>query len=469
MHACYAGLGRGRKEQRTICLTEKIINLFFCRYTVRAKAGGAQSTNDNSGRRVQSIGSSLRRQGEASLKEDIRGLLKAWATLISNCSVILLSVPKTMRPTLFEGENSAVLDKRDPRIRYVPFMTDKPTFETVKDMHTICSNVYFREASEESVSEVVPAVSKLSVQLGRIKEADDKARAKLSSEKAASDIAREREEALISCPESAQLFEMLRRISAQKEKERDIDAIAAELDACLDAMQRRADLPTPTATASPSTASALDFTSPITPPVLAHGVSLNLTADDMLSLPGSLDNMWTALHWACDMDIPEIILKLLEKGADPTARDVRDRTPFFLCKSKETRDTFRRFRATAEDKWNWSEAGVPEALTEEMEKIQKEKEKEKKKRAKARKAEQKRQEDREAEEARARGEEPKAKATAEAVPRAAAAADCASCNVSLFRKPVVMVGDSTCCGAECAAKYKRRLAADAAMARFASK
>lgn len=420
------------------------------RYTVRAKAGGAQSSNDNSGRKAQSIGSSLRRYGEAALKEDIRSILKTWAALINNSSVILLSVPKTMRPTLFEEENSTILDKRDPRIRFVPFMTDKPTFETVKEIHRICSTVYFKEISESDTG--ADDLAGLSVQLSPIREEAEAKREKIASHKAA-------QPQLISCPESVLLFDMMKRIANSTNV--NIDAVLTELVSWFDSTRMRYDMGVePTAEAGSHT--------PLSPPALSHELSLGLTIEDVLNLPGSLDDLWTALHWASDIGIPEIITKLLMEGSDPTSRDVRGRTPFFLCKSKDSRDAFRRFRATAERQWNWSDAGVPDALTPEMETAQKEKEKEKKKRAKAKKAEQKEQESVEA----ARAAEVVATIKSDvpgAKPRAAAAGNCAQCNTSLFRKAVVNVGDASCCSTDCAAKFKRQLAADAAMARFKSK
>merc|ERR1711916_267218 len=77
----------------------------------------------------------------------------------------------------------------------------------------------------------------------------------------------------------------------------------------------------------------------------------------------------------------QIVKDLLMNGADPTRPDHRSRTPYAVAKDKDVRDVFRRCRGYdgMEEKWNWDSCGVPAAITEEIEKAQKEREKEKKK------------------------------------------------------------------------------------------
>ena len=57
---------------------------------------------------------------------------------------------------------------------------------------------------------------------------------------------------------------------------------------------------------------------------------------------------------------------LLEEGADPTASDGQGRKAYWLCKFKSTRDAFRRHMAAHPEAWDWTEAGVHEALTPEQ-------------------------------------------------------------------------------------------------------
>lgn len=132
---------------------ESIIHKALHRYTVRAKAGGAQSACDG-GKKVKSVGSSLRRHGEQRLAEDIKELLTVkWAEELSACELILVSVSKRMKSTLLGTEKEPFLPEPH-RIRKLPFMMGKPTFEAVK-------SAYFRAASlvfcEEKVAEVMSA------------------------------------------------------------------------------------------------------------------------------------------------------------------------------------------------------------------------------------------------------------------------------------------------------------------------
>jgi hypothetical protein len=84
-----------------------IAHKVFRRYTVRAKAGGSQSTHDNKGMKAQSAGASMRRAGERHLREDIESLMRAWDQQLDLCSSILVSVPKTLRGYLFRPSDSS--------------------------------------------------------------------------------------------------------------------------------------------------------------------------------------------------------------------------------------------------------------------------------------------------------------------------------------------------------------------------
>ncbi|BBN19387.1 ankyrin repeat and zinc finger domain-containing protein 1 [Marchantia polymorpha subsp. ruderalis] len=89
-------------------------------------------------------------------------------------------------------------------------------------------------------------------------------------------------------------------------------------------------------------------------------------------------NPSTPLHEAAKSGNCEEVLRLLEDGMDPCARDGRDRTPYSLAGDKETRNVFRRYMARFPDQWDWHAANVPSALTEEMELAQAAREAEKK-------------------------------------------------------------------------------------------
>ena len=122
------------------------------------------------------------------------------------------------------------------------------------------------------------------------------------------------------------------------------------------------------------------------------------------------------LHDASAEGDVERVGSLLAAGHDPTATHIKHgfRVPYDVAKSKEVRNTFRRFRAEDEARWDWAKAHVPEGLTDEAVAEREEKEKTKA-REKKKKAEKARKERRKAEEG--------ARADAIGVLRAAIAAE----------------------------------------------
>ncbi|EIE25625.1 hypothetical protein COCSUDRAFT_83632 [Coccomyxa subellipsoidea C-169] len=132
----------------------------------------------------------------------------------------------------------------------------------------------------------------------------------------------------------------------------------------------------------------------------------------------------SGLHVAAKAGDAAKVTQLLEGGEDPTALDARGRPPYAVAADKDVRDAFRRYMAGSDAQdWDWAAAGVPSALTPEMEAQQaarqaekkaklREREKERKKRASERKS-------RAAEESRAAAEAEVSSATAEAAALAA--------------------------------------------------
>eukprot|EP00438_Fugacium_kawagutii_P005661 Skav227791 [mRNA] locus=scaffold948:26557:28224:+ [translate_table: standard] len=132
---------------------EAVVHKAIHRYTVRAKAGGAQSSCD-SGKKVKSVGSSLRRYGEQRLAEEIKELLtEKWADQLADYELILVSVSKRMKSTLLGTEKEPFLPATH-RIRKLPFMIGKPTFEAVQSAYLRAASVVF---CEERVADQIAA------------------------------------------------------------------------------------------------------------------------------------------------------------------------------------------------------------------------------------------------------------------------------------------------------------------------
>ncbi|OQR95794.1 hypothetical protein THRCLA_07566 [Thraustotheca clavata] len=165
----------------------------------------------------------------------------------------------------------------------------------------------------------------------------------------------------------------------------------------------------------------------------------------------------TALHIASEANANELIWLLLENGANPCAFDDHQRVPYFFCSSKEARNTFRRYRGTAPEQWDYEKSKIPEALTDEVEAARKEKEKEKKKRAKERKKAQQQQEK--------LAKESEAIAEAARKERLAKEAACAACGQPSGSQPFLRLTYKYC-STKCVNDHKRQLMAEAAMKRF---
>ncbi|KAM4608569.1 tRNA endonuclease ANKZF1 [Polymixia lowei] len=114
----------------------------FHRYTVRAKRGTAQGLRDaqNRSHAPKSAGAALRRYNEAALVKDIQDLMDSWAEHLKEASVIFLRAP-SYNKTIFFGSRAALLDKKDPRIRTLPFATRRATFREVQRVHELLSTV----------------------------------------------------------------------------------------------------------------------------------------------------------------------------------------------------------------------------------------------------------------------------------------------------------------------------------------
>ena len=388
------------------------------RYTVRAKAGGGQSSHDNKSGKARSAGATLRRHGEQALREDVAECLRLWSGHIQSCSLILISAPKTMRSHLFIDEANAgagaVLSKDDQRISFLPFSTRVPTLEEAKSVHDRCTSVLFKKIEEND--EIVEGGKKKSEVEGNTPTSKQK-----SAEMAASTghvlvPASRVSLRLPSCDTSERIF------AALSKGEEETLAVLQNLCVSADGMFE----------------------------VYHHDDSGGKTysrvkLSAVLNMVDSLDQMRTPLHVASAGGMVQVVAGLLQRGASPIAVDVRGRAPYLLAKDKETRDAFRRIRGIEgmEDKlvlapstfsakyfllylthnypykspeggcllnryffqvtnkkkhanfffvairWDWNAAGVGAALSEEMEKLQKQREKEKEKEKKKRAAQRK--------------------------------------------------------------------------------
>lgn len=453
-----------------------IAHKIFRRYTVRAKAGGSQSSHDNKGGKAKSAGAMMRRAGEQALREEIKQLIRDWGAYLDTCSLVLVSVPKVMRSVLFDDHSDSSssstypLQRDDPRVRSIPFMIDVPTFENVQKVHSICSSVIFSEVELDvkgdpavtvgDSSELLSSSSleQMLEQVGLEASMALKSIPEVPAPPSAIEAATEELEVLISSDQS------LRNLLAacRNGDHRAVKAMIKQHNSSVAIGPMDDDSDEDEAADDQQHTLVTSSDQPSLRPL-----------SEFIDLPESIDDWRTALHIASEKGHDAIVTLLLKAGANPSIRDVRGRSAYQLARDKDTRDAFRRYRGSSpqiEALWNWDELGVGPPLTEDLEKLKREKEKEKKKRAKARKKEQKERDDAAAAElvARQAREAQEAEiAKAQRLEQAKAnAGQCACCGMSLFGIQPFDVFDRRCCSSECVIKLRRRLAAEAAEKRL---
>jgi hypothetical protein len=442
------------------CKSGKVVaHKVFRRYTVRAKAGGSQSSHDNKGMKAQSAGATMRRAGEQHLREDVEGLLRVWAQQLEQCSAILVSVPRVMRSYLFNtgdsgATNEVLLNPRsDARIRSIPFMVAKITHEECLSVYHKCSAVWFarRDLAQAVVGANVPPAVSASASAsasapplplpcasgeGEGKEnggGDELTRALRES--------LEETELLLGQQRRARQEEKRRRRDARKQRsaasgagegggsggsEAEAErAVIARLAALMRSGRARVvaaflsrfckgqgpreagnkdedeDEDEDEEERRLSATDSADLVSLLADSAGAVLEVLLVTAEPAAGR-GHEYSSATLLHVAAETGSSDVVRALLLAGASPGLLDGRGRTSYPLCKDKETRDAFRRARAAleagADDTQRWDAAGVGPALHPDKEALALAAQKEKEREKKRRAKERKREKERQAKE-----------------------------------------------------------------------
>ncbi|KAL3199146.1 hypothetical protein MRX96_014111 [Rhipicephalus microplus] len=147
---------------------ESLLHKTFHSYTVRAKQGGSQSARDGKqkGSQPKSAGASLRRHNEMTLVKDIQDLLQSWSEELQKCSAVFYRAPGANRAVLFSGKNPP-FRKSDPRMRPIPFPTNRATYKEVQRVHRmLCTVECF--GSEEDLKGRVPVSPKINATMSTI-------------------------------------------------------------------------------------------------------------------------------------------------------------------------------------------------------------------------------------------------------------------------------------------------------------
>ena len=124
----------------------------FHRYVVRAKAGGRQSVKDQGGKTIKSAGSSIRRANEAALQREVLEALETWRERLNDAALVFVAASATDQRTLFEGKNPP-LSRRDPRVRRIPFATQRPTFNEARRVMARLATVNYKMVEKDDAND----------------------------------------------------------------------------------------------------------------------------------------------------------------------------------------------------------------------------------------------------------------------------------------------------------------------------
>ncbi|XP_041806642.1 ankyrin repeat and zinc finger domain-containing protein 1 isoform X2 [Chelmon rostratus] len=412
----------------------------FHRYTVRAKRGTAQGLRDSQNRShtPKSAGAALRRHNEAALVKDVQDLLVSWADHLKEASAIFVRAP-SYNKTIFFGGRAAPLDKKDPRIRTLPFATRRATFREAQRVHEVLSTVYIygkdtdmsaifspsKRAWKKSVKpaaqintdqekeenhdnsdteedgEIQLEMVELTLGTLDLRESEicpsrhrrrrrrKKEETKIHTEELSNTVADNQEEEVPEAtpagvtPQETQSKKRKRKAQSKKQQEEIVDESweyglrDALFTACKvgDVDAVCRLLQLPGETVESGERSESD------PSVVPSPLTL-------LNKP--IDSSgFTLLHVASAAAQKAVVRLLLDAGADPACRDNKGQTSYIVAPDKDTRNVFRKYMGENPDKYDYSKAQVPGPLTAEIESKQQEKKKAQKALRKQREKEQK--------------------------------------------------------------------------------
>ncbi|EYB86762.1 hypothetical protein Y032_0273g972 [Ancylostoma ceylanicum] len=345
----------------------------FHRYVVRAKQGGVQSANDNAKGPARSAGAALRRYNERALREDIVKVMQDWAENLAATPLVFIRCASYQK-VIFHEVDEGGFERKDPRLRTIPFETKRPLIDEVRRVWEKLGSVTCHGTLEEFMAERSRRKQRMK-NLVKKKRVDDHWNL---------DDVKEKEKS----PSKEKKTDHLKPVVPQEEKPKEVDRWPT-----LDKNKRR-ELYTMIKGNNDEELAAL---------VKEHSDNdQNEVIDYLLSF--RLSDGSTFLHLAAKNSCDKIVKYLLEIGCDPCIKNEDDMVAYALSPSKLLKQVFIQFRSENADRWNWIRSHIPEPVQMSEEQIAKlaEKKKEKKQKQKEKAKIKKEAEKKEAEELAAR-------------------------------------------------------------------
>jgi hypothetical protein len=282
----------------------------FHRYTTRRKQGGSQSANDNSKGNAHSAGSSIRRYNEGALEQEVRDLLTEWKPWIDSAELVFVRASGTTnRRTIFGPYDGQVLSIKDTRLRGFPFNTRRATQAELMRAFVELTRVKVRTIDEAALAREAEEAAAAAAKA----QAKAQAQADKPSTPKPPKLTKAEEEAAL---HTTQIQALIRRSKA--------------------------------------------------PGLVSYITSNNLSPDFRFFPAEQNHHAPTPLHLAAASNSPACVTALLVKaGSDPTITNADSKPPFDIAGDRATRDAFRLARSTlGEDKWSWTAANIPSALSQ---------------------------------------------------------------------------------------------------------
>ncbi|XP_038141558.1 ankyrin repeat and zinc finger domain-containing protein 1 isoform X2 [Cyprinodon tularosa] len=416
----------------------------FHRYTVRAKRGTAQGLRDSQNRShmAKSAGAALRRYNEAALVKDIQDLLLTWAEHLNRASAVFIRAPSYNKTIFFEGRGGP-LQKKDPRIRSLPFATRRATFREVQRVHGVLSTVqvYGKDADMSAVFSPSKKGWKNTTKAAAQKTAaEEKDKLPAPGEENDESSEEEGEETQLEMVEvtigtldlrESEIYPSRHRKRRRKKKEQiklhdqetgRMDAGAGEEEEGEHGTTPAGEEEVPEQECPVTTSKKKLENKDDVDESVDYGLrdalftackvgdvgtvcSLLQLPQEMVNHPERMENFltsplsllnkpidssgFTLLHVAAAAAQKAVVRLLLDAGADPACRDNKSRTPYIVAPDKDTRNVFRKYMGENPDRHDYSKAQIPGPLTAETESKKMEKKKAQRAQRKQREKEQK--------------------------------------------------------------------------------
>ncbi|RNA06600.1 ankyrin repeat and zinc finger domain-containing 1-like, partial [Brachionus plicatilis] len=341
-----------------------VVHKTFHRYVVRAKRGGVQSQHDSSGKHAKSAGANIRRSQEAMFREEIKSLIGAdWKAEIDQCSCVFIRVPQYNKSVLISGQNPAPFDKDDTRLRTIPFMTFRPTFNEVKRTHNLLSRV------EQYDKDFLHVLTKYETKI--VESAKEKPKSKSKPKKKKSSPKTEKK--------SQNMDTKVELVEVEKEVERPIQD---EFIQSLSGDNLKLFNEIYTCCMTNNVVKLRQLLNPLMDQEnKIDAENYKLKIEKLINKRLNKQNGFTLLHLCSQLGFGECVWELLMNGCDPSIADLSHgkMLPYFVSQNKGLRDLYRRFMHDYPNRYDYGAAKISEPLSYEKmaEKMEKEKEKKK--------------------------------------------------------------------------------------------